>query len=144
VVCVNGVHANRDFNSDAEVSKLLEENGCAYISATNTFLVREFQMINAAREAARFLHHACRGMRTCGTQGQPVEDALAHFGARVMLPAMGTESDALAGGLGESLYQAYLAGRVTKPALRRMFLTRLDDGDQTETVLTEMQAFVEP
>src|SRR5439155_5483939 len=37
----------------------IEERGSAYVPQTNTFYVREFQMMYAAEEAARFLHHAC-------------------------------------------------------------------------------------
>ena len=133
VVCVK-----TDCNGTGDSSAQPEEDGCAYVPETNTFFVREFEMSNAAREAARFLHHACRGTGTGYAHTKPVEDALAHLGSRLLLPAIGIENQPLAGGLGESLYHAYLAGRVTKPALRRMFLARLEDRHQAEKVLAGM------
>ena len=35
----------------------------------NAFYVREFKMMYAAEEAARFLHHACRGLPARGDNG---------------------------------------------------------------------------
>jgi len=133
VVCVK-----TDCNGTGDSSTQPEENGCVYVPETNTFFVREFQMINAAREAARFLHYACRGAGTGCSHSKPVEDALVHLGSRLLLPAIGVENEFPTGGLGEALYHAYLAGRVTKSALRRMFLARLEDRHQTEKVLAGM------
>jgi hypothetical protein len=78
----------------------IEERGCAYLAAANAFCIREFQMIYAAEEATRFLHHACRGLpeRGIGPQDRPpaaanlfysraLEHALAYFGSRVLHPA---------------------------------------------------------
>jgi hypothetical protein len=75
----------------------LEERGSAYLPRVNAFYVREFQMMYAAEEAARFLHHACRG-QTPETNGRAeetadrsyvrvLEQALAFFGSRVLYPA---------------------------------------------------------
>jgi heme-binding uptake protein ChaN (Tiki superfamily) len=38
------------------------ERGSAYVPQVNAFCIREFQIMHAAEEAARFLHHACRGL----------------------------------------------------------------------------------
>ena len=78
----------------------VESLGTAYLPAINAFYVREFQMTSAAEEAARFLHHACRGLplRRNGhaiAAGEPMdrfyartlEHALAWFGSRVLYPA---------------------------------------------------------
>ena len=102
-------------NSDALLKKLLsrrgisdherkttltrvEEFGSAYLPHVNAFYVRDFQMAHAAEDAARFLHHACRGLplRSNG-HGEPsredafyiraMENALAYFGSRVLYPA---------------------------------------------------------
>ncbi len=132
------VYLKTDCNTPENGSTQSEENGCAYIPETNTFFVREFEMINAAREAARFLHHACRGSETGGAHAKPVEEALAHLGSRLLLPTIGVENESPTGGLGEALYHAYLAGQVTKPVLRRMFLMRLGDRQQAEKVLAGM------
>jgi hypothetical protein len=121
-----------------EVRAALEERGCVYVPTTNTFFVREFQMAQAAEEAARFLRHACRGMRVqTGSLNHQFEDALAHFGSRLLCPAVGLESRAAPG---EALYQAYIAGRVTRATLRRAFLSRTEDRDQARKVLAKATA----
>ncbi len=78
----------------------VETRGSVYLPAINAFYVREFQMAYAAEEAARFLHHACRGLplRRNGhaiAASEPMdrfyartlEHALAYFGSRVLHPA---------------------------------------------------------
>ena len=40
----------------------VEERGSAYLPQVNAFYIREFQMVHAAEDATRFLHHACRGL----------------------------------------------------------------------------------
>jgi len=91
----------------------LEEWGSTYLASTNTFYIREFQMMHAAEDAARFLHHACRGLpqrRAGAAHAQPkrseripaseildqtrdifycrvLENAFAYFGSRVLCPA---------------------------------------------------------
>jgi Haem-binding uptake, Tiki superfamily, ChaN len=126
--------------ADEGARTALEERGCVYVSATNTFFIREFQMAQAAEESSRFLHHACRGMRAeRGSDNQNIEDALAHFGSRLLCPAVGPE-----GGRGnepgEALYRAYIAGGITRAALRRAFLARVEDPKQAQRVLALMKA----
>jgi hypothetical protein len=78
----------------------VEACGTLYLPSINAIYVREFQMMYAAEEAARFLHHACRGLPwRKNSQGPPeitpadrfyvrsVEHALAYFGSRVLYPA---------------------------------------------------------
>jgi hypothetical protein len=120
-----------------EAGMKLEDRGCAYLPETNTFLVGEFKIAQAAGEAARFLHFACRGMtKSCG-EGEPVEDALAHFGSKLLCPAQ-TAENKLSSELGKALYHSYLAGGVSKAALRRMFLMRLEDREQSEMALADL------
>ncbi|HYL16085.1 MAG TPA: ChaN family lipoprotein [Terriglobales bacterium] len=77
----------------------VEEGGSIYLPHLNTFYIREFQMMHAAEEAARFLHHACRGLplRANGNglsaEGgedrfytRALENALGYFGSRVLYP----------------------------------------------------------
>lgn len=85
----------------------VEVYGSAYVPEVNAFYVREFQMMHAAEDAARFLHHACQGLpqrRTghpaCGSEiesAEPpspqdrfyvrvIEHAIAYFGSRVLYP----------------------------------------------------------
>jgi hypothetical protein len=83
----------------------VEERGSVYLPQVNAFYVREFKMMYAAEEAARFLHHACRGLpgrgedsEASGRAGrfyaQTVEYALGYFGSRVLYPARPVAEDA--------------------------------------------------
>lgn len=97
--------------SDGRLEDMLasvEERGSVYLPEVNGFYVREFQMMYAAEDAARFLHHACRGLparytgnNISGTRAASdeklsasdlfythvVEDAVAYFGSRVLYPS---------------------------------------------------------
>jgi heme-binding uptake protein ChaN (Tiki superfamily) len=82
----------------------VEERGSAYLPQVNAFCVREFQMMHAAEDASRFLHHACQGLpkRWNGHSPEPapselrpadqfyarvIEHAVAYFGSRVLYPS---------------------------------------------------------
>ncbi len=86
----------------------VEDRGSAYLPVVNAFHIREFTMMHAAEDAARFLHHACRGLpRRLNGHGsnangagntaasaaidsfytRVVEHAVAYFGSRVLYPA---------------------------------------------------------
>jgi len=78
----------------------VEARGSVYLPAINAFYVREFQMAYAAEEAARFLHHACRGLPLHRNShalasyepvdrfyARTLEHTLAYFGSRVLHPA---------------------------------------------------------
>ena len=74
----------------------IEQQGCAYLPQINTVYVAQFQMEAAAEAAARFLHHACRGLPEWKQQVEldpadrfyrkAMEAALAYFGSRVLHP----------------------------------------------------------
>jgi len=90
----------------AELLKRVEECGSAYLPQVNAFYVREFQMVHAAEDAARFLHQACQGLPQ-RVNGHPaagsvlaaperaadrfyarvIEHAVAYFGSRVLHPS---------------------------------------------------------
>jgi len=91
----------------------VEDRGSAYLPQVNAFYVREFQMIHAAEDAARFLHQACQGLpqRLHGHSDEEaangnrktaiddfyarvVEHAVAYFGSRVLYPSRPTPEDA--------------------------------------------------
>ncbi len=82
----------------------VEERGSVYLPQVNAFYVHEFKMMYAAEEAARFLHHACRGLPARGDKVEPsaanhfyaqtVEYALGYFGSRVLYPARPVAEDA--------------------------------------------------
>jgi uncharacterized iron-regulated protein len=91
------------------------ERGSAYLPEVNAFHIREFQMMHAAEDATRFLHHACRGLpqrlNGHGASGKGngngnvarrvtspaaaiddfytrvIEHAVAYFGSRVLYPS---------------------------------------------------------
>jgi hypothetical protein len=83
----------------------VEERGSAYVPEVNAFYFRELQMAHAAEDAARFLHHACRGLplrlNGHGANGNEnghardlnsfytrvIEHAVAYFGSRVLYPS---------------------------------------------------------
>jgi hypothetical protein len=82
----------------------VEERGSVYLPQINAFYVREFKMMYAAEEAARFLHHACRGLPVRGGgavasetssrfYAQTIEYALGYFGSRVLYPARPTAEE---------------------------------------------------
>ena len=82
----------------------VDERGSVYLPQVNAFYVREFKMMYAAEEAARFLHHACRGLPARGSSeasgragyfyAQTIEYALGYFGSRVLYPARPVAEDA--------------------------------------------------
>jgi len=78
----------------------VHERGSAYLAPLNAFYIRKFDMASATEDAARFLHHACRGLpdRVNGKIPAPrtphdaffaaaLENALACFGSRILHPA---------------------------------------------------------
>jgi hypothetical protein len=83
----------------------VEHRGSVYLPQVNAFYVREFKMMYAAEEAARFLHHACRGLPSSGNGNetpsgnsnrfyvQTLEYALGYFGSRVLYPARPSAED---------------------------------------------------
>ncbi len=90
-------HETADQEEQKRLSEKIGEWGSIYLPRANAFYVSEFQMGFAAEEAARFLHHACRGLssRATGDSLQPMdqfyvqtlEHALAYFGSRALYPA---------------------------------------------------------
>ncbi|HEY6337660.1 MAG TPA: ChaN family lipoprotein [Candidatus Sulfotelmatobacter sp.] len=97
---------------EAEIEAMLtqvEQRGSTYLPQVNAFYVREFQMMHAAEDAARFLHQACQGLpgrwngggdgnrigEDCFSAPPPldafyarvVEHAVAYFGSRVLCPS---------------------------------------------------------
>jgi len=94
---------------------MVEQRGSAYLPQVNAFYVREFQMIHAAEDAARFLHQACQGLphRLIGDANRGIdgdvnrgrktaaddfyvrviEHAVAYFGSRVLCPSRPAPDD---------------------------------------------------
>jgi heme-binding uptake protein ChaN (Tiki superfamily) len=80
------------------IAQRAEDRGSVYLPVVNAFYVRDFQMMYAAEESARFLHHACRGLPLREKPGRlaeaadrfyvrALEHALGYFGSRVLYPA---------------------------------------------------------
>lgn len=84
----------------------VEQRGSAYLAEVNAFHIRQFQLVHAAEDATRFLHHACRGLprslnrRSPGGHEAPdrrspadlfytrvIEHAVAYFGSRILYPS---------------------------------------------------------
>jgi len=85
------------------------DRGSVYLPHVNAFCIRQFQMIHAAEDVARFLHHACQGLphstprrehsdsasETAADENialqsffaRVVENAVAYLGSRVLYPA---------------------------------------------------------
>lgn len=104
--------------SEPETETMLaqvEQRGSTYLPPVNAFYVREFQMIHAAEDAARFLHQACQGLpRRWNADGadhlkdaencapvakldafyaRVIEHAVAYFGSRVLCPSRPAPDD---------------------------------------------------
>ena len=72
----------------------IEIRGSAYIPQVNAFCVRNLQMMHAAEDVARFLHHACQGLPARPDRNAVdefyvlvIEHAVAYFGSRVLYPS---------------------------------------------------------
>src|SRR5207302_11464884 len=51
-----------DADEKKSMLRKVAERGSGYLPRMNAFYICEFQMMYAAEEVARFLHHACRGL----------------------------------------------------------------------------------
>jgi len=146
-------HKGADEEEIADILYRVNERGCAYLPQVNAFYVREFKMVYAAEEAARFLHHACRGLPRRGRGNEAsdtcrvLEDALAYFGSRVLYPARSDENDAgrqrisdkqRGYDLGKALYDDYLRGKLSPAAMRRLFLAHIDDEARARALWVEV------
>ncbi|MGH9494579.1 MAG: ChaN family lipoprotein [Candidatus Sulfotelmatobacter sp.] len=87
------------------VLRKVESRGSAYIPEVNAFWIREFQMVHAAEDVARFLHDACQGLphrRNVEAAGnvetepgnspdrfyaRVIQHAVGYFGSRVLYPS---------------------------------------------------------
>jgi hypothetical protein len=97
----------------------LESHGCAYLPELGLMAVRRLEIANAAEEAARFLHHVCRGAAqgTSGATDDPadffftavLESALAYFGSSVLYPVRPLLESASADGTEHTRISSFLA-----------------------------------
>lgn len=133
------IHVGSD--SSSMVARL-DEKSCLYVPESNSFLIREFQMAEAAEECTRFLHFACRGMTNISPIARPIENALAHFGSRLVLPERDIQSTTAA--VGDVLYERYLANRISRSSIRRMFLTHLETRDQADIATDRLDKLTKP
>lgn len=127
---------HKPVGSDAlsrEVLEGIDQAGCCYLAHTNQLFVREFNMASVAGESARFLRHACRGMKK--EEASPIEAILAHFGARLLSPGAPAENQKL-DSQGEKIYQGYLEGKIGKAAIRRLFL---GNGAETGALVSSLR-----
>jgi len=82
------------------VVRRVKERGSAYLPQLNALYIRRFELMAAAEDAARFLHHACRGLPmrvNVRNHLHPVapedafyatvlENAIGDFGSRILYP----------------------------------------------------------
>jgi hypothetical protein len=177
----------------------IDQCGSVYLPSINAFYIRQFQMMHAAEDAARFLHQACQGLpgrfnghpsdangsaavrRNGGSDHfyrRLIEQAVAYFGSRVLYPSRpAPEADdlilsraacekasqraaeegepflqpaarALGEKMGNQIYEAYLAGKVTASGLRRLFLAHLEEPGLARkvsiAVIARLRAFSRP
>jgi hypothetical protein len=197
----------------------VHERGSLYLAPINAVYVREFNMTSCAEEAARFLHHACRGLPNLDKPDAPtspagrasglddafyvavLEQAFAFFGSRILHPARpavrdsdleelleathqdleqlsrlpfavaveavefllqhrrgdartpiapsfaGRQCEYAAEQLGyltgSDMYDAYLEGRLTTAAVRKLFLTHLDPPGIARKLYSQLRARVQ-
>lgn len=65
----------------------LDANGTCYVPQLNTVFVREFNLVNGAEEAARFLHVASRGLSRESLEKNIAHEELTREGSRGLDPA---------------------------------------------------------
>jgi hypothetical protein len=95
------------------VLRRLKARGSTYLPQLNAMYIRRFQMLTATEDAARFLHHACRGLPNRingrmphllppedGFYAAVLENAIGNFGSRVLYPVRPAFRDA-------DLYELY-------------------------------------
>jgi hypothetical protein len=117
------------------IQPAIDDGGCCYVGESNRFFIREFNMSRVAGEAARFLHHACQGIQTRrSSAGDSIEDALSHFASRLLSPHI-EPAECSVNASGEALYQSYLRGHLTIPAVRRLFLSHSETPEQRRALL---------
>lgn len=136
---VISVDGNSEFEIPDEAQERLEECGCAYVAAENVFLVRDFHMMHAAREAARFLSYACKKLQPPCPPARQVEELLVDFGAHLLSPS-GELGQLCAGS--RTLYEDYIHGKVTNAAIRRLFLSPLHDRAGLEAILPVAEKYL--
>jgi len=148
-----------DEEETKDILARITSGGSCYVPRMNAIFVREFQMVGGAEEAARFVHHACRPPAPWSEvaaaspeekfYASVVEHALGYFGSRVLYPArpavrgfdLGagqqcpSDGEKLGYVLGSQLYDAYVAGVLSKRYIRTLFFRKLSGPAACSTYL---------
>ena len=126
----------------AQILATLRLRGSCYVPAVRTVFARRFMVPEAAEEAARFVHHACQGKRSAIRWEMSsmedefyrtvIEQALAYLGSKILCPTrvvtcVADASIRAGQTLASRIYDAYVAGKVNKQFLRRLFCTPLHE-----------------
>ena len=134
--------AGLDSQEIAQVLAVLRLRGSCYVPAVNTVFAQRFTVPEAAEEAARFVHHACQGEeRVKGSESNSTEDefylraieqALAYLGSKILCPTrvvtcVADASVRMGQTLASRIYDAYVAGKVSKRFLRMLFCAPLHE-----------------
>jgi hypothetical protein len=92
--------ARRMSTRASEVRRMIEKQGSWFVGERNVIIAQEFRMPWAAEQAARFVHHACRGSAAKyqspedAFYGQVLESALAFLGSKILCPSRKLYEDA--------------------------------------------------
>jgi Haem-binding uptake, Tiki superfamily, ChaN len=170
---LNRMLSRRGLGPLNDLTGSLEERGSIYLPEVNAFYVQKFQMLYAAEEAARFVHHACRSLPACNHKPaqdsdrfhiRVIEYAFAYFGSCVLCPGrepvwensdvhfssnfekferngrkdFESGSQLIGYMLGTRLYEWFLAGRISRSSLRKLFLRPLNDLKKAKEIFREL------
>jgi Haem-binding uptake, Tiki superfamily, ChaN len=118
-----------------QVLTALPLRGSCYVPGARTIFAHRFLMPEAAEEAARFVHHACRGEGISPAAQvseedefyrRVIEQAIAYLGSKILCPTrvvtcVADASVRLGQMLANRAYDAYVAGKVNKRFLCALF-----------------------
>ncbi len=124
--------------AEGEISETMAAvrlRGSCYVPAAHTIFAHRFLMPEAAEEAARFVHHACHGGEVAPAWDASEEDefynrvmeqAVAYLGSKILCPTrvvtcVADTSIRMGQTLASRIYDAYVAGKVSKRFLRALF-----------------------
>lgn len=152
-------------SSAVEIRAAVHAQGSYFVADHNVIVAQEFRMPWAAEQAARFVHHACRGPQR---KPQSTEDdfyvrvleiALGFFGSKILCPSRklfpqcdifhrdwrNEEGIRMFGhALGSDLYSAYVRGEISTRWLRNLFFKDVSRPGAARSVYSRVAQKVSP
>ena len=139
--------AGLDGESVKRVLATLRLRGSCYVPETRSIFAQRFLMPEAAEEAARFVHHSCQGKHdAAGERSEEdefyrrvIEQTVAYLGSKILCPTrvvtcVADASVRLGQTLAGRIYDAYVAGKVSKRFLRTLFCASLHDAGSARDI----------